>query len=646
MIFLACSMMLVAIGIAFRRTRADKHNGLSRARTHAMGIFMVLLSLVAVAHPSMIRSAQAFVPIQPESVTIGNATWYHWNQAASDTLLIWLGGGIVEPTTYLVNPYEFESYNTIRFIQDLARYYDVLALEKGSIRSVDSTLNRTIFREPYPGSYNFMKKIRSWASEQEYTYLYVVGYSVGAMVAAQELILANPESWTSPDGLIIITTKIAEGVSSKARSLRASLLLLYGDRVAPEFIASGQAFFGNAPEEGWRNGSRYHREYHVIPDVEHEVWTIMDSGEYDGRATMLTLKFIETCKSLQFERAKTPILRTALNHTVATETHSARNITIVSVHSPSKVGTREAFRIDAEARYDFLSNSTIAVVAFDTDVLSMVSAAKKQLNGYGETRLLTTALSGEIARTMHLSLVPLIQVSGNWSVIASGARDVYVDVTDSYSVHVIAGYPNAILKFDDQALRTGASGEITLNATPGQHLISAPPIIMIGNTARAVFQQWNVTSASSTLRLSASRDICLLAIYRRQYYLNVTSPLGRVSGAGWYDENSTAMFRVTPPIVTSNGTHVFVGWVGDSDDSSPSSSVPVNSSKKIEASWKDVKSEEESMNILQLQALFVTSLAILLASTSFAVWSFRHRRSSPLADVPSLPREVVGEKRR
>jgi hypothetical protein len=636
-IFLACSAILVAVGFRLRRgRRAHERSDISRTRVEVKGILLMLLCFVAITHPSTSQPADASVPVQPETVTIGDASWYHWNQAASDTLLIWLGGGIVEDTTYLVNPCEFESYNTIRFIQDLAKHYDVLALKKGSIRSVDPTSNRTIFREPYSGSYDFMKKIRSWASEQEYAYLYVVGYSVGAMAAATELIVVSPEDWTSPDGIIIITTKINEGVSSKASSLRASLLLLYGDKIAPEFTASGQAFFRNTPEEGWRDGSWYHREYHVIPDVEHEVWTIKDSGEYDGRATLLTINFIETCKSLQFERAKEAISGAVLNHTVATGTHSPLNITIVSVFSPSKVGTREAFRIDAEARYDLLSNSTIAVVAFDNDVASIVSAAKKQLIGHGETDLLTTALSGENERTIHLSLIPLIQAGDNWRVITNGAREVFIDVMDSYSVHVIVGYPNAIVEFDDLIFRTGTNGEITLNATPGEHLISVQPTIMIGNAARAVFQQWNVTSASSTLHLSASRDTCLLAIYRRQYYLNVTSRLGRASGAGWYDEDSVASFRVMPPIMTNNGTHAFVGWLGDSNDSSPSSSVDMNRPKNMDASWKDVKSGGEGTSILQLEVLFATSLAILLTCVIFVVMSFRHRRSYSLAGVHSL----------
>jgi hypothetical protein len=634
---LACSAFLVAAGVALRRrAHTGRRRMMLQGKAHAKAALLMLIFLLAIGQSSTIHPAQASIPIQPESVTIGDATWYNWNQVASDTLLIWLGGGIVEQAGFLVNPYEFESYNTIRFIQDLAEHYDVLALEKGSIRSVDSTLNRTIFREPYPGSYNFLKKIQSWAQEQGYAYLYVVGYSVGAMVAAKELIVVSPEDWASPNGLIIITTKIAQGVSSQAKSLRASLLLLYGDRIAPEFTASGQAFYGNAPEEGWRDGSWYHREYHVIPDVEHEVWTIMDSGEYDSRATLITTNFIETCKSLQFERMREPISKAALNYTTDSGTHSPLNATVVSVRSPSRVGTRKAFGIAAQLRYDVSSNTTLAVLAFDTDAMSVVSVAEKQLNGNGETYLLTTVLSGENPRTIHLSLIPLIQAGDNWNIVGDGQRDVSIDVTDQFSVRVIVGYPDVIVGFDDQTLRTGPSGEITVNATQGEHIISVPPVITVGSTARAVFEQWNVTSTSSTIQLSISRDVSILAIYRKQYYLNVTSTLGQASGAGWYDESSNARFRVTPPIVADKETHVFIGWLGDSNDSSPSSNVLVDGSKNIEASWEDIKSAGNSADILRLQVLLVASLLILLASVAFLVISLRHRRSSPLTGVPSL----------
>jgi hypothetical protein len=81
--------------------------------------------------------------------------------------------------------------------------------------------------------------------------------------------------------------------------------------------------------------------------------------------------------------------------------------------------------------------------------------------------------------------------------------------------------------------------------------------------------------------------------------------------------------------VTDKVTHVFVGWLGDSNDSSPSSSVLVNGSKNIQASWEDAKPAENGVNILWLQAFFFASLAVLLASVVFVVISLRRRRSSP-----------------
>jgi len=626
MICLACSGVFVTTGILVRRRpRVGRHNSTpqGRIRTNAL---LLLFMLLVVAQSKTIQLGQASNPIQPESVTIGGATWDHWNQAGSDTLLVWLGGGIVEGSTYLVNPFEFESYNTIRFIQDLARYYDVLALRKGSVRSADAALNRTIFHEPYPSSYDFIKRIRLWAHEQGYAYLYVVGYSVGAMVAARELIVASPGNWTSSDGLIIITTQIAESVSSQAKSLQANLLLLYGDRIAPEFTASGAAFFANAPEEGWRDGHWYHKEYHVISDVEHEVWTIQDSGEYDTRAVLLILKFIETCKSLQFEGTKEEMSQAALNHTSGTKTRLPLNATIVTVRSPSRVQIGEAFRIITQMRYDLPSNSTVAVVAFDKDAKSIVSVAKKQVSGRGETYVPATILFIGNATTAHLSLIPLVQVDESWIIIVDSVKEVSVDVRDTFSMRVIVGYPNVTVEFDGQSFRTGPNGEIALNATQGEHILSLPPLIMIGNAARMIFQQWNVTSASSTLHLQVLRDVSVLAVYRKQYYLNITSLLGETSGEGWYDENATATFRVISPVVYGNTTNLFIGWSGDSNDSSPSSSLRMNSPKNVEASWNNIKSSRGSVKILRLQTLFVASLAILISSATFALIAFRRRR--------------------
>jgi len=297
------------------------------------------------------------------------------------------------------------------------------------------------------------------------------------------------------------------------------------------------------------------------------------------------------------------------------------------------VRTRDAFRVAATVRYDLPSNLTVAVVAFDAASASILSAAKRQLLGHGEAEFITTLLSGDSAGTWSLSLIPLVATGGDWSVVAEGIRNILIDVTNSFPVTIIIGYPNVPVMFDNETVPTGMTGELTVNATPSEHVISVPPVVMLTNTSRAVFEQWNDSGPSPTLRLITSTDMALLAIYRRQYYLSVTSPFGRANGTGWYDENAIAPFDVAPPVLIEQTTHVFTGWSGDSIDSSPASSVFMNSSKNIQASWKDITRGEPNENPPTLQALFTLSLAALVVSLIFAVMSLRYRRKSMLADV-------------
>jgi hypothetical protein len=643
--FLSCAAMLTAIAVVLRQGTRTKGRSMTPSRKSILrGILLMLVFLTALTLPRTVHHANALTLPEPESIEIGDAVWYHWNQAASDTLLVWLGGGIVEQGGFLVNPYEFESYNTMRFIQDLARYYDVLALKKGPVRSVDPALNRTAFREVYPSSKNFIEKIRIWAGERSYTYLYVVGYSVGAMVAATELILANAARWTSPDGLIIITTKIPEEVYSKADSLRASLLLLYGDKVAPEFIRSAEGFFHSAPDDGWRDGFRYHKEYHLIPDVEHEVWTVRDTGEYDSRALLLTVKFIETTKGLQFERVSDSIWKTELNLTASIEPHTPFQVLIASVNSPARVRIGEAFRIAASVRYELPSNLTVAVIAFDISSALILSAATKQLSGSGEAEFVTTLLSGDAARTFRPILVPAVATGEGWIVVAEGIRDILIDVAELCTLTLITGYPSVPIVFDNETLLTRTNGVLTVNATPGDHVISAPPAVTLGNTSRAVFEQWNDSHASPTLQLNVLNDMTLLAIYRRQHHLTVTSPFGQTTGTGWYDENATALFHVEPPVLFEQTVHVFERWSDDSVDSSPASSVFMNSPKNAQASWEDFERGTRNENVLWLQMLFIASLATLFASLVFVGVSLLSRgRSVPVkvSQQSTQPRSVM-----
>jgi len=634
LVLLSCSIVLIAVTIILRQRAVAGFPHQNPPRRVARGRLLVVLLFAALACSSVIQRVDASPSLRPDTVQIGNALWYYWNQAASDTMLIWLGGGSVEQTAFLVNPCEFESYNTIRFIQDLARYYDIVALKKGSVRSVDLSLNRTMYREPYPAAENFMEKLRLWARDRGYVYTYVVGYSVGAMVAARELVVANPMAWTSPNGLIIITTKIPEAVSDQMHDLRASLLLLYGEEISPEFTASGERIFQNAPEEGWYGNFWYHKEYHVIPDVEHEVWTIRDSGEYDGRALLMTTKFIESSKSLQFDRLEERAREVSLNITVDGEDGSAFNVRAHSLKLPLRVGTRQVFRITTELEYELTSNSTVAVVMFSLNDTSIVSAAERQLSGRGRTQFLATLLSGDNPGRLHFVSIPLVHVEDGWVLIPSAAKHAIVEVSDMPRITVLVGYPGVAVQIDEEVVETGPDGKVTMDVVQGEHVVSVPSFIALENTSHLLYQSLNETSHSGTLHITIHDDLYLVAIYRRQFLLNVTSTLGQVEGSGWYDENSTATFYTRSPLITGDEeTYTFAGWSGDSVDSSPISTLVMDGPKDIRALWREAEKTQDAAGLAQIRMVFITSLVTLIVSFSLAIISARRSSRSKSIDM-------------
>jgi len=182
---------------------------------------------------------------------------------------------------------------------------------------------------------------------------------------------------------------------------------------------------------------------------------------------------------------------------------------------------------------------------------------------------------------MRLILILLVDSGGGWAFPRDPTRTVSVEATDLLSITVILGYSNVAIEFDDETLLTGGNGRLILNTTAGTHLLSAPPVIMISNSSRLIFRQWNETHAS-LLELNLQKNAVVFAVYRRQHYLNVGSPYAQTWGAGWYDENAAATVIVAPPFLSGETMHVFAGWSGDSAGPSPVSNVVVDGAKNIE----------------------------------------------------------------
>ena len=95
-----------------------------------------------------------------------------------------------------------------------------------------------------------------------------------------------------------------------------------------------------------------------------------------------------------------------------------------------------------------------------------------------------------------------------------------------------------------------------------EHTISiAEPTIYIGQGVRLVFDRWSTGEQSPTLRINGNRSVALVAIYNKQYYVEVVSQYGNVGGAGWYNEGDRVNLSVEEVIYLDNNTRVvFDKW--------------------------------------------------------------------------------------
>jgi hypothetical protein len=105
---------------------------------------------------------------------------------------------------------------------------------------------------------------------------------------------------------------------------------------------------------------------------------------------------------------------------------------------------------------------------------------------------------------------------------------------------------------------------------------------------RYIFQHWDVDGIAKgtnpvTIYMNAPHTAA--ADYKIQYYLEIQSRYGDVSGEGWYDSNTAAQVSVTP-VVGTLIRHKFNGWSGSTYDDYSSTSVYMYQPQSIVATWK------------------------------------------------------------
>lgn len=145
-----------------------------------------------------------------------------------------------------------------------------------------------------------------------------------------------------------------------------------------------------------------------------------------------------------------------------------------------------------------------------------------------------------------------------------------------------------------------------VSVSPGQHTVEVPMLYPLKEDVQAVFIGWEEELGSQLVHKFVSNTIeidvpgglsgallALTADYNIQYFLNLTSPFGSVSGEGWYNASSTAHISVEPDQFRSEGIlgllgakTNFVNWQGDITVMPASGEIVMNSPHVLQALWQ------------------------------------------------------------
>ena len=194
--------------------------------------------------------------------------------------------------------------------------------------------------------------------------------------------------------------------------------------------------------------------------------------------------------------------------------------------------------------------------------------------------------------------------------ISEGA--VYIiEVPDNGSYVTAFGVPEYFrLRIDSLLGNTTGADFYPVNSTA--HIAVDSPL-GVSEGVRYVFAGWtgDFVSDAKTATLLMDSSKTLSANWRLQYYLTVDSSYGSPTGEGWYDANSTAVFSVNPTdgfVIQSR----FLHWADDSTSSDATSSILMDSPKRVTAVWESNTSSLFLLGIAAVIAIGVAGAGLLV----------------------------------
>lgn len=240
-------------------------------------------------------------------------------------------------------------------------------------------------------------------------------------------------------------------------------------------------------------------------------------------------------------------------------------------------------------------------------------------------------------------------VFSSWTGDFSGAAPSGT-LTMNSAKNVVANYQlQNFLKVtvDPQGIAS-ATGEGWYIPTESVTVGPLPASISGGEGARYVLEQWMVDDApvsGTSVQVNMDLPHTVVAHYKTQYRLTVSSDYGITEGGGWYDAGDSATFSVTSPVDTSYGVkQVFERWSGDSQSGSATATIVMDSPNSVTAVWRTDSTILYATIALGILAAFILGVGLaMLAITRLRTKLVRPSpapQPKPVATVEPVPEKL------
>jgi len=148
-----------------------------------------------------------------------------------------------------------------------------------------------------------------------------------------------------------------------------------------------------------------------------------------------------------------------------------------------------------------------------------------------------------------------------------------------------ANFPSdaTVLTLDGKSYLPGELPASFIWLSGSAHHLDIPLQVNTGEGTRLAFTLWNDGNKSVSRTITQGGEY--VANYTTQYKLNIESPYGNPTGAGWYDSDSRATISIDP----TEGNmiqHIFTGWSGDLTEQETTALMTMNKPKTIKAEWE------------------------------------------------------------